>query len=78
MRSLELEQQLQNIQNLGRSVMSVYEFTTQGLRRLVGDKQEDLGDQVENFIDFEQGLDWTFRVVGHEDKRQTTEGLTQA
>jgi hypothetical protein len=26
---------------------------------------------------FEQGLDWSFGVVGHEDKRQTAEGPTQ-
>jgi hypothetical protein len=31
---------------------------------------------VENFIDFEKGLDWTFGVAGHEDKRQTVEGPT--
>jgi hypothetical protein len=32
---------------------------------------------AENFIDFEQGLDWYFRVVGHGDKRKTAEGTTQ-
>jgi hypothetical protein len=32
---------------------------------------------VENFIDFEQGLDWYFAVARHEDKRQTIEGPTQ-
>jgi hypothetical protein len=48
-----------------------------GLRWLVGNRQEDLGDQAENFIDFEQGLDWSFGVAGHEDKRQTAEGPTQ-
>jgi hypothetical protein len=48
-----------------------------GLRRLIRNKQEDLGDQVEKFIDFEKGLHWTFGVVGHEDKRQTVEGPTQ-
>jgi hypothetical protein len=37
-----------------------------------------LDDQTEGFIDFEQGLDWTFRMVGHEGKRQITEGSTQA
>ena len=30
-----------------------------GLLRLVRNIQEDLDDQVENFIDFESGLDWT-------------------
>ena len=29
MRSSELEKQLQNLQNSGRSVISVYDFTTQ-------------------------------------------------
>jgi hypothetical protein len=48
-----------------------------GLRRLVGKRQEDLDDQAENFIDFEQGLDWTFGMVGHEVKRQTAERPTQ-
>jgi hypothetical protein len=32
---------------------------------------------VENFIDFEQGLDWNFGVARHEDKRQTAEDPTQ-
>ena len=32
---------------------------------------------AENFIDFEQGLDWSCGVVGHEEKRQTIEGTTQ-
>ena len=35
-------------------------------------------DQTEGFIDFEQRLDWTFGMVGHEGKRQTAEGSTQA
>jgi hypothetical protein len=52
----------------------VHDFTTQ---RLVRNKQEDLDDQAENFIDFEQRLDGTFEVAGHEDKRQTAEGSTQ-
>jgi hypothetical protein len=42
-----------------------------------GNRQEDLGDQAENFIDFEQGLDWTFGMVRHEVKRQTAERPTQ-
>jgi hypothetical protein len=42
-----------------------------------GNKQEDLGDQAKNFIDFEQGLDWTLGMVGHEVKRQTAERPTQ-
>jgi hypothetical protein len=29
-----------------------------GLRKLIRKRQEDLDDQAENFIDFEQGLDW--------------------
>jgi hypothetical protein len=47
-----------------------------GLQQLVGKRQEDLGDQAENFIDFEQGLDWTFGMVGHEVKRQNEKRLT--
>jgi hypothetical protein len=29
-------------------------------------------------MDFEQRLDWTFGMVGHEGKRKTTEGPTQS
>jgi hypothetical protein len=47
-----------------------------GIRHIIGNKQEDIGDQVENFIDFEKGIDWTFGVARHEDKRQTVEGPT--
>jgi hypothetical protein len=39
---------------------------------------ENLDDQTEGFIDFEQRLDWTFGMVGHEGKRQTVEGPNQA
>jgi hypothetical protein len=39
---------------------------------------ENLDDQTKGFIDFKQRLDWTFRMVGYEGKRQTTEGSTQA
>jgi hypothetical protein len=46
-----------------------------GLRQLIG---HGLDDQTEGFIDFEQGLDWTFRMVGHEGKRQIAEGPTRA
>jgi hypothetical protein len=42
-----------------------------------GNIQEDLGDQADNFIDLEQGLDWTLGMVGHEVKRQTVERPTQ-
>jgi hypothetical protein len=38
-----------------------------------GNRQDDLGDEEENFSDFEQRLDWTFEMVGHEGKRQTAE-----
>ena len=44
---------------------------------LSGNRQEDLGDQADNFSDFEQRLDWTFRMVGHKVKRQIAEGSTQ-
>jgi hypothetical protein len=49
-----------------------------GLRRLVGHGLYILDDQIEGFIDFEQGLDWTFRMVRYEGKRQIAEGPTQA
>jgi hypothetical protein len=58
-----------------------YDCTTslpRGLRRLVGHGLEHLDYHSENFIDFEQRLDWTFGMVGHEGKRQTIEGPTQA
>jgi hypothetical protein len=29
-------------------------------------------------MDFEQRLDWAFRMDGHEGKRQNVEGMTQA
>jgi hypothetical protein len=48
-----------------------------GLRRLIEKRQEDLDGQVENFVDFESGLNWTFGWLGHEVKRQTVERLTQ-
>jgi hypothetical protein len=35
-------------------------------------------DQNEGFSDFEQGLDWTFRMAGYADKRHIIEGRTQA
>jgi hypothetical protein len=49
-----------------------------GLRWLVGHGLENLDDQIEGFINFEQRLDWNFGMVGHEGKRQTAEGSTQA
>jgi hypothetical protein len=39
---------------------------------------EDLDDQAEGFIDFEQRHDCAYGMVGHEGKRQTAEGPTQA
>jgi hypothetical protein len=39
---------------------------------------ENLDDQTEGFIDFKQRIDWMFRMVGYEGKRQTAKGLTQA
>jgi hypothetical protein len=56
----------------------VYNSLPRGLRRLVGHGLENLDDQTEGFIDFEQRLDWTFGMVEHEGKRQTAEGMTQA
>jgi hypothetical protein len=49
-----------------------------GLRRLVSHGLDNLDDQTEGFSDFEQGLDWMFRMVGYEDKRHIAEGPTQA
>jgi hypothetical protein len=49
-----------------------------GLQRLVGHGLDNLDDQTEGFIDFKQGLDWTFRMLGYEGKRQNAEGPTQA
>jgi hypothetical protein len=37
-----------------------------------------LDDQTEGFSDFEQGLDWTFRMAGYADKRHIAESPTQA
>ena len=48
-----------------------------GLRWLVGHGLENLDDQTEGFIDFEQRLDLTFMMAGYEGKRQTAERLTQ-
>jgi hypothetical protein len=49
-----------------------------GLQRLVGHGLGNLDGQTEGFIDFEQRLDWTLRMVRHEGKRQTVEGSTQS
>jgi hypothetical protein len=57
-----------------------YECTTalpRGLRRLVGDGLDKLDDRTESFSDFEQRLDWTFRMAGYEDKRHIAEWPTQ-
>jgi hypothetical protein len=35
-------------------------------------------DQTEGFSDFEQRLDWTFRMAGYADKRHIAEWPTQA
>ena len=37
-----------------------------------------IDDRTEGFIDFEQRLDWMFRMAGYADKRHIAEGLTQA
>jgi hypothetical protein len=49
-----------------------------GLRHLIGYGLDNLDDRIEGFSDFEQGLDWTFRMVGYADKRHIAEGPTQA
>ena len=48
-----------------------------GLRRLVGCGLDNLDDRTEGFSDFEQRLDWTFRMARYEGKRQIVEGLNQ-
>jgi hypothetical protein len=58
--------------------MSVRTSLPRGLRRLVSHGLENLDDYTECFIDFEQRLDWTFMMVGHEGKRQTIEGPTKS
>ena len=35
-------------------------------------------DQTEGFSDFEQGLDWTFKMAGYVGKRHIAEGPNQA
>jgi hypothetical protein len=45
-----------------------------GLRRLVGHGLENLDDQTEGFIDFEQRLDWTFRMVGMRERDKFQRG----
>jgi hypothetical protein len=37
-----------------------------------------LNDRTEGFSDFEQRLDWTFRMAGYADKRHIAEWSTQA
>jgi hypothetical protein len=49
-----------------------------GLQRLVGYGLDNLDDRTEGFSNFEQGLDWTFRMVEYVDKRHIVEGPTQA
>jgi hypothetical protein len=49
-----------------------------GRRRLVGYGLENLDDRTEGFSDFEQRLDWTFRMAEYADKRHIVEGPTQA
>jgi hypothetical protein len=49
-----------------------------GLRWLVGHGLDNIDDRTEGFSDFEQGLDWTFRMAGYAYKRHIAEGPTQA
>ena len=48
-----------------------------GLQWVVGYGLDNIDDRIEGFSDFEQGLDWMFRMVGYVDKRHIAEGLTQ-
>jgi hypothetical protein len=45
-----------------------------GLRRLVGYGLDKLDDRTEGFSDFEQRLDWAFRMAGYADKRHMQSG----
>jgi hypothetical protein len=57
----------------------VYDCTTQRsstARRFDG--LDNLDDRTEGFSDFEQRLDWTFRMAGYADKRHIAEWPTQA
>ena len=49
-----------------------------GLRRLIGYGLDNRDDRTEIFSDFEQGLDWTFRMAGYVNKRHIAKGPTQA
>jgi hypothetical protein len=49
-----------------------------GLRWLVGYGLDNLDDRIEGFSDFEQRLDWTFRMARYADKRHIVEWPTQA
>jgi hypothetical protein len=49
-----------------------------GFRQLVGYGLDNLDDRTEGFSDFEQILDWMFRMVGYAGKRHNAEGPTQA
>jgi hypothetical protein len=61
MRPSGLEQQLQYIKKLRQECnISVQLHYPKVFDDSSGNKQEDLGDQEENFIDFEQRLDWTY------------------
>jgi hypothetical protein len=57
--------------------MSVQIHNLEVFDDLSRNRQEDLCDQATNFIDFEQGLDWTLEMVVHEVKRQNAERMTQ-
>jgi hypothetical protein len=37
---------------------------------------DNLDDRTEGFSDFEQRLDWMFRMAGYADKRHIAKGLT--
>jgi hypothetical protein len=57
----------------------VYDCTTQ--RSSTDSSVTDLiifDDRTEGFIDFEQRLDWMFRMAGYADKRHIAEWPTQA
>ena len=49
-----------------------------GLRWLVSHGLDNLNDRTEGFSDFEQRLDWMFRMAEYADKRHIAEWPTQA
>jgi hypothetical protein len=56
----------------------MYDCTTQRSSTARRFGLDNLDDRTEGFSDFEQRLDWTFRMAGYADKRHIAEWPTQA